>query len=304
MVIQRVRPQGWSRKQILTSTEITQIDERLSNALDKTIYGDTLAGTMTIAENAKLDFQSGSELIMRVGSSIDIQGSTAYIELNSGSTLINDGYTTLTNATVGTLNVSSGNHTISGNVNISGGTATFASSAPIIAQDVEITGTLAYTPTLVTRHENSSPVHTGGFTIDNGSNRRLLMPVSTTQYIYHTLSVPNLCVITNVTAYLRGAQVSRTGSDVPSVLPKIELFRQLKTTGAASLIATATDGSTLASTYESYHSISITTSHLTNRQNYLYFVRVTPESGTNSAANCEYYGLAWTVEVSSQDFAL
>ena len=73
MTIQRANPFGWFKNDVLSSSQINQIDTNSSNAIDKRDgYTDTVSSALTFDASSSLTFQTGTHLIVQDPTSIQI----------------------------------------------------------------------------------------------------------------------------------------------------------------------------------------------------------------------------------------
>jgi len=122
------------------------------------------------------------------------------------------------------------------------------------------------------------------------------------QYVYVKLVVPNLCLITGLTACIDPA----AHGAAPATMPNIALCRTLLGAGfgAMSVVANQSDTTTHPS-YDSAHTFTLDLSsspHTVQRSNrYAYWARFTGESGANAVNALKFYGVELTFSTQFRD---
>jgi hypothetical protein len=70
----RTKPAGWALNEQLTYAEVTDIDRKTAQSVDKTVAGDTIEGPITVANGAGIILESGAVLRTEVGSTSTVEG--------------------------------------------------------------------------------------------------------------------------------------------------------------------------------------------------------------------------------------
>jgi hypothetical protein len=115
--------------------------------------------------------------------------------------------------------------------------------------------------------------------------------------------MPHNSELTTLAIYFNGATVSRAA--LPSVMPRFRVYKMHKDTGTSYTVSSDTvDPSVSVAAYEAYHSINIGgMSEIVDKETFLYYLRIVPESGTNSQNLAKYFCCKWYVNVTEQDEA-
>lgn len=91
MSFTRVNPGGWSVGATLTSAQMNTLDADHAKSLDKSIAGDTISGTVTLASGASIAPAFGSSVVFASGATLTISSGAAEYVSSGGQISVQSG---------------------------------------------------------------------------------------------------------------------------------------------------------------------------------------------------------------------
>jgi len=300
MTISRVKPSGWSLNETLSSAQATQLDQNIVKALDKTVAGDTLAGTITVSAAAGFTFQSTGFITLQSGSITTYQAGAVLTLANTQQ--FNTGYIAQWNDNL-PIKIANGK-TVT--VQALSGSATWAYantitvSANSIAVNVLTVSGIISVPSASIQRESRGGVGMNHNTwiIDSNGLYNNYDTTSAGKMIVE-LDVPHGATLTDVTVFYRGA--SGHGA-LPATKPAMTVYSHNLNTDTQTTIGTATDTAASVPAYEVAHSFGLSgLSTVIARTVTRYFVAISGETSTNAVAGAKMLGVTWTANPASVD---
>lgn len=291
-----VRPGGWALNQKMLSSEVTQMQARITASLDKTTAGDIISGTIELRQGANLFALSGSTVQTNVSSLFAISGSvsgtsTSRFSLAAGSHFDVTGSARFLNLT------SSANTNISGLVTIVANDLTISGSTHLLYHSRSITRVLQSTPA-----PHCSTANTADWDSKSDGNwfhTRPLDPViGGPGVIYHPLNLPHGQLLTAISVYIQGAAAHAA---LPAIMPQIFIKKRNVVTDVVTTISNVSDPSATTALLQSHHAISATgLTETVDNSTYYYFIELWSESGANALVGTKSARCTCTVSISSQ----
>ena len=91
MSFTRVNPSGWAVGSTLTAAQQNQLDIDHAKALDKSVAGDTISGTVTLASGASIAPAFGSSVVFASGALLTISSGAAEYVSSGGQIIVQGG---------------------------------------------------------------------------------------------------------------------------------------------------------------------------------------------------------------------